>query len=265
MENIKITIITVCYNCKDILEETILSVINQTYNNIEYIIIDGGSTDGTVDIIKKYEKKITHWVSEPDHGIFDAMNKGIMFSSGDYLNFMNAGDKFVSEDVLTSLVDNINNSPIIIYGDWYVKIQNEVTIRKPLSEKYINSKLPFCHQATFIQSEYHKLNKYDSNLRLAADYKFIYQALLRDKVKTQYIPILIASFDATSGASTDNYIEGLNEKIQIWNIKPYSWKWIYWELAKIRMHLSYKLKSVLPATVTIKIKKILDGVRSHTR
>ena len=89
-----ITIITVAYNAVKDIENTILSVLNQTYPNIEYIIIDGGSTDGTLDIIKKYEDKISYWVSEPDKGIYDAMNKGTLKATGVWLNFMNAGDTF---------------------------------------------------------------------------------------------------------------------------------------------------------------------------
>ena len=89
---LKITFITVCYNAIDTLEKTILSIINQTYPNIEYIIIDGASTDGTVDIIKKYEHKLSYWISEPDKGIYDAMNKGLKRATGDYINFMNADD-----------------------------------------------------------------------------------------------------------------------------------------------------------------------------
>ena len=90
--NIKplITVVTICYNAVDTIEETIKSVIEQTYPNIEYIVIDGGSKDGTVDIIKKYQDKISYWVSEPDRGIYDAMNKGTMKANGRWINFMNS-------------------------------------------------------------------------------------------------------------------------------------------------------------------------------
>ena len=90
-----VTVVTVTYNAQDYLEKTIQSIISQSYSDIEYIIIDGGSTDGTLDIIKKYEKNITYWVSESDNGIYDAMNKGIKKASGEWINFMNAGDGFV--------------------------------------------------------------------------------------------------------------------------------------------------------------------------
>lgn len=92
---VKISVITVCYNAINDIEETILSVLNQLYKNIEYIVIDGGSTDGTVDIIKKYNNKIAYWVSEPDNGIYDAMNKGIRQATGDYIININAGDRLL--------------------------------------------------------------------------------------------------------------------------------------------------------------------------
>ena len=95
-----ISIITVVFNDKYGLEETILSVLSQTSENIEYIIIDGGSNDGTVDVIKKYEKSIDKWISEPDNGIYDAMNKGIALASGGFINFMNAGDVYASNNKL---------------------------------------------------------------------------------------------------------------------------------------------------------------------
>ena len=104
----KISVVTVCYNAADTIEKTILSVLNQTYHDIEYIIIDGGSTDGTVEIIRKYADKIAYWVSEPDKGIYDAMNKGIEVATGEWINFMNAGDRFYKSDVIKLIFDNMN-------------------------------------------------------------------------------------------------------------------------------------------------------------
>ena len=102
--NMKLSIITVSLNNKDTIEQTIRSVLSQTYNNVEYIVIDGGSTDGTVDIIKKYEDKISYWVSESDKGIYDAMNKGIRKATGDIVGILNADDFYVDENVLEKVV-----------------------------------------------------------------------------------------------------------------------------------------------------------------
>lgn len=119
MENdLLISVVTVSYNAVTTIEQTILSVINQTYPHIEYIIIDGGSTDGTVDVIKKYADKITYWVSEPDKGIYDAMNKGVREAKGKYITFLNAGDFYYNQDSLLQLIQKgeIDNDPDVIYG-----------------------------------------------------------------------------------------------------------------------------------------------------
>ena len=111
-----ISIVTVSYNAVLTIEQTILSVINQTYPNVEYIIIDGGSTDGTVDIIKKYADKIAYWVSEPDKGIYDAMNKGGLKTTGDFIQFLNAGDWFENEYVIEKIFkdNNYDNKSMLI-------------------------------------------------------------------------------------------------------------------------------------------------------
>ena len=119
LEKPLISIVTVSYNAVATIEQTILSVINQTYSNIEYIIIDGGSTDGTLDVIKKYADKIAYWVSEPDKGIYDAMNKGIKVATGEWINFMNCGDYFVANNTLESVFGSgkIYKKAEILYGD----------------------------------------------------------------------------------------------------------------------------------------------------
>ncbi|HDY89306.1 MAG TPA: glycosyltransferase, partial [bacterium] len=123
-----LSIITVTYNAEACLEKTIQSVINQTYKNIEYIIIDGGSSDKTLSIIKKYKKYIKYCISEPDKGIYDAMNKGIKIAKGDYINFLNAGDFYYENNVLSYLFDNLDKSVDLLYGDSYLIDQNGVNV-----------------------------------------------------------------------------------------------------------------------------------------
>ena len=114
------SIITITYNAVRLVEQTLLNVLSQSYPNIEYIVIDGGSTDGTVDIIRRYESGLAYWVSEPDKGIYDAMNKGLQKATGDYVWFINAGDTLCSSDTVQSIVSKLQKRkvlPDIIYGE----------------------------------------------------------------------------------------------------------------------------------------------------
>ena len=123
----KFSIITVTYNAAPYLERTVLSVLSQSYPDIEYLIIDGQSTDGTVDIIRQYESGIAYWVSEPDKGLYDAMNKGLRRATGDYVWFLNAGDTFPSADLVQTIAQKIarrKHLPDVIYGDTAI-VNNE--------------------------------------------------------------------------------------------------------------------------------------------
>jgi len=173
-----ISVITVTYNAVNFIEETIKSVINQTYKNIEFIVIDGGSTDGTIDIIKKYENQINYWISEPDKGIYDAMNKGINNAHGEWLNFLNAGDSFVDSEVLEKIFMSNNNDATLIYGD-IITIEENNGEKKPYysilleNDKSIRKGMKVCHQSIF----YHKsiIELYDTDLRLKSEWKHLIQ------------------------------------------------------------------------------------------
>ena len=122
----KVSMITVCFNSKDIIEEAIKSVLSQSYKNIEYIIVDGGSTDGTVDAIKKYDKYISKWISEPDNGIYDAMNKGLKLATGNIIGFLNADDFYADNGAIESVVNTIKEKDVdCLWGDLvYVNREN---------------------------------------------------------------------------------------------------------------------------------------------
>ena len=163
MEVNRVTIITISYNAVLGIERTINSVITQTYSNLQYIIIDGGSTDGTVDIIKKYADKIDYWVSEPDSGIYYAMNKGIAIADGDWINFMNAGDYFVDRNVIEQIFQhNIECTDNVIYGNTIGKYKHGFISEKPEPLVVMNKRLPFCHQSVFVKEQLIKSMPFDT-------------------------------------------------------------------------------------------------------
>lgn len=211
-----ISIITVVYNYPVGLEETIQNIIGQTYQNIEYIIVDGASSDNTLTIIKKYEKYLSCWISEPDKGIYDAMNKGLQLASGSWVNFMNAGDKFYATTTLSDLFLNISYPRNLgfLYGNHQADYQNgykrEVEIGKEIHPLV---GMPFCHQSTFVRLSLHQEILFDTNYKFAADYQFFLKLISRN-IPFQYIPKLISSIE-TSGTAEINIIKTFKEQKKI--------------------------------------------------
>ena len=209
-----VSIVTVSYNAAATIEQTILSVLNQSYSNIEYIIIDGGSTDGTVDIIKKYADKIAYWVSEPDKGIYDAMNKGIIAANGIWINFMNASDEFCSHNTIADLFSNIQNkNSKIIYGN-IIRVYNNyrkeriagITNKKPDIVDVFQDTIH--HQSAFINKElFDKYDLYDLNYKLASDWLFFLKTIGINKEPVEYHNINVAYFmmDGMSSKYPEKY------------------------------------------------------------
>jgi len=215
-----ITVITVVFNGEKYLEETIQSIINQTYDNVEYIIIDGGSTDGTLDIIKKYENKIDYWISEKDKGIYDAMNKGIDVATGDWINFMNAGDGFYDIDVLNKIFSQNDLKKIdILYGNHNVIYPHKTRIAKAGNMKNIWKGSQFSHQSTFVSSIVHKANKYNFYNKIAADFELFY-TLYKKKINFKYVDIIVVNYSA-GGFSDTNRVAC---RVSFWNVVEKSTK-----------------------------------------
>lgn len=169
-QNFKISVVTVCYNAVETIEKTILSVLAQKYQNIEYIIIDGDSTDGTVNIIKKYADKLAYWVSEPDKGIYDAMNKGIAIATGDYINFMNAGDTFFNSSVLKLVNISIKKNGVY-YGDVLMyDSDHKFFFYGGTFSNYRIAYENICHQGIFYPLSALKGNNYSLNYPILADW-----------------------------------------------------------------------------------------------
>jgi len=197
------SIITINYNNKEGLKHTIQSVINQTSKDFEYIIIDGGSTDGSVDIIKEHANRINYWVSEKDNGIYHAMNKGVVKAQGDFCIFMNSGDTFCSNHVLENITAIKRNEDIIV---GQVTTDNKTIISPPPIGRFTMYHLysgAIPHQGAFIRTALLKENPYDENLKISADWKFFVKVLILKNCSIFYTNEYIAQFD-TSGISSNN-------------------------------------------------------------
>ena len=209
MNNPKVSVITICYNAINDIEKTILSVINQSYGNKEYIIIDGGSSDGTVDVIKKYESRISKWVSEPDKGIYDAINKGIRKASGDWINCMNAGDTFYNNRVLENIFSTpIPNGISVLYSDHIYKKQDGTEV---LCNNELNTHVwSFNHQSIIYKKELHHRYGYyiNSPKLIISDTLFFAPIPDEEKMKVNYV-IAIFAAGGSSGMAGMN-ITGQN-------------------------------------------------------
>jgi glycosyltransferase involved in cell wall biosynthesis len=204
-------VVTVVYNGGKTLEDTINSVINQTYDNVEYILIDGGSKDGTLDIIKKYEDKIAYWVSESDKGIYDAMNKGIRLASGDWIHLLNADDYYFNINVLQKAAEYLKDEKKSFY--YFTMMQNFFGKIKEYKYHYHYCRLFYSaylpHPTLFVSSfQYKSLGLYKTNLIIAADHDFILRLCKKFKANFIDLPLVVMNL---SGISSVNMEIGFRE------------------------------------------------------
>jgi len=217
-----ISIITVVLNARLTIENTIESVLGQTYGNIEYIIIDGGSTDGTLDIVNKYKDKISKIVSEPDKGIYDGMNKGVKLASGDIIGILNADDiydnRFVLETVVRAIAENNSDA---CYGDLvYVDRYDTDKIKRcwkscEYKEGLLKKGWIPPHPTFFVKrSAYKDFGMFDINFPLAADYDLMFRFLERHKIKSCYIPQVLVKMRA-GGSSNKGLSNLIRQNLEI--------------------------------------------------
>jgi len=208
----KISIITVCKNAENVIEKTILSVVSQNcFNeNIEYIVVDGASNDETIEIIKQYADKYPiKWVSEPDSGIYNAMNKAVKMASGEIIYFLNAGDKLFDEKVISLVLKKCEESDCdFLYTDILSCDFNNLskgTIKKfNHVDKYFLFRDCICHQASFFKKNViEKFGGFDENFKLAADYEMLLKIMADKSLKKEYLSIVSAYYDCT-GVSSSN-------------------------------------------------------------
>lgn len=194
-----ISIVTVVYNSVGTLEHTLKSVQNQTYKNIEYIVIDGGSTDGTLALLHQYKENIDVLVSEPDHGIFDAMNKGLNLASGDWLIFLGADDLLLSPTIIEEVLLYFKKPNEIYYGNAYIKTINRLYNGK--LNKWSMSLGSVSHQAIFYPKSVYKNKLYDQSYRIFADHIYNIELYKTHTSQFVYIPKLISIYDGTGISS----------------------------------------------------------------
>ena len=213
-KNLKVSVITVVRNGAQTIERTIQSVLKQKYNFIEYIIIDGNSTDGTQTIINKYIDRISYFVSEPDNGIYDGMNKGILKSTGDIIGFLNSDDWY-EDDAICKIVDNFAPDVSVVSGQIkYIKNNRIEFETKAKSIECIWKEMPVMHPATFVRRElFNKYGLFDTGYKIAADYDFLFKLYI-NKVKIISFNDSIVNF-SEGGVSTSYLIKTIKESNSI--------------------------------------------------
>ena len=203
----KLSIITINFNDRVGLDKTIQSVINQTYRDFEYIVIDGASTDGSVDVIKKYADRLTHWVSEPDTGIYNAMNKGTRLAQGEYCLYLNSGDFLAADDVLEKAFSH-NFTEDIVSCDLELFDERNVYVQKPPRHislfTFTNGSLP--HPSTFIKRNIlEELGGYNESYRIMSDWCFFLEALIRKQCSYRVLDFLLSKFNCFGISSTSKF------------------------------------------------------------
>ncbi len=209
----KVSIITINRNNSSGLVKTIESVVNQTFTGFEYLIIDGGSTDDSVEVIKKYGSRISYWISEPDNGIYNAMNKGILKAQGEYLLFLNSGDTLAATDVLRNIVD-LHLTEDLIYGNLIISDNGKKAVHKfpdKVDYSYLFSET-IGHPNSFIKRDlFQRIGLYNENLKIVSDWEFFLKAIVIYKTTYRHVdvPVSVFSLDGASSLSTNS------EKIRI--------------------------------------------------
>ena len=241
----KVTVVTAVLNDAGHIEQTILSVISQTDIEIEYIIVDGGSKDGTLELIGKYKDKISLLISESDRGVYDAMNKGIKYSTGDFVYFLNSGDVLLNPSILSKIkLEELKERNAIIYGNVVVAYGNIEALEKP--RPFFNSKMKFkgigiCHQSMFFPGKLIRNEKYDLSYKIAADYDLVYR-LWRKGTEFLYKDITIAKYDWGKGISSNPYklldVYRENARVCHQQLNPLYWAKMVLEYIRLQKKLA---------------------------
>lgn len=250
----KISLITITYNSEKTLADTIKSVLEQTYPDVEYIIVDGASKDKTVSIVKQYEPLFNgrmKWISEKDKGLYDAMSKGIKMATGDVVGILNSDDFFTSKEVLEKIANAFVQDAKLeaVYGD--VHFVNPTNLQKCV--RYYSSKifkrklmrLGFmpAHPSFYIRKEcFDKYGLYKTDYKIAADFEFLLRVIYKARIKTQYLPIDMVTM-RTGGASTSG-LES-HKRIMKEHLRAFRENGIYSNSLLLSLRYIYKVEEIL--------------------
>ena len=241
------SIITINYNNYNGLRKTIESVINQSCKDFEYIVIDGGSTDGSREILEQYADRIDYWVSEPDNGVYYAMNKGIRAAKGEYLNFMNSGDIFYNKDVLARVTSEGSNADILVGKDYHYNEDIHKGFSSILPPRismvtFFMETLP--HQGTFIKRSLFADTLYDESLRIAADWAFYVKKIVIEDCSVNLLPIIVSHREPGGISCTQAQNQKEERDTIIHQIMPTGVYRDYQTLAHLDKSTLYKLMNI---------------------
>ena len=213
----KLSIITINYNNLSGLTKTLESIWAQSFKNFEHVLIDGASSDGSSEFLKNHSQKFSHWVSEPDTGIYDAMNKGILKASGEYLLFLNSGDCLFEKDTLEKALSQVDGSFSFYYGNLVLERSGQIEEHKAPAKINLDFMLnsTFWHPCVFIQSSlFKKFGLYRTEFKITGDYEFFIRCLLKAGVKAKHLPFFISVFDGSgiSNSSEHQVLQNLERK-----------------------------------------------------
>lgn len=253
-----ITVVTVCYNAVDTIEKTIQSVVYQTYPNVEYIIIDGGSNDSTVDVIKKYSDKISFWISEKDNGIYDAMNKAINKATGQWINFMNAGDWFYSSDSIKNVFAIENENVDVLYGKTEMRYDVGTYIVPPQKIQNVMCGAFCCHQSVFVRTSVMKKYMFSLDYKIISDWVLLRQLYIDGCIFKQ-IDVIVASFDNINGISSSitfkSHCRHIREKLSVLHKGEILHNKLYLCLAVSIFCAKKTLRKLIPHRIFLMIKR----------
>ena len=219
----KLSIITVCYNSAATIRDAVDSVLAQEGIGLEYIVIDGGSTDGTLDVLRSYGERIARLVSEPDEGIYDAMNKGVSLATGDVVGILNSDDYYADSEVLSTVAAAFEDSDVdCVFGDLdYVDAEDTSRVvrawrSKPYEPGAFHRGWHPAHPSFFVRrSVYERVGMFDTNLKIAADYEFMLRVLEREQLSSVYLPEVIVKM-RMGGASNASVLNVAKANLQCW-------------------------------------------------